>query len=166
MPGWGALLLLPFALRGAGLRGLGPYKWPLAVFAVTEFVGPWWMLSEAERRLSSSTTGLLIASVPIFGAVLVYLTGGGERMGAVRCGAVRWAGPAIGFGGVAVLAGLTLAIGASCVLILGGAVLATRRNKGIPTRVRESRAAFPVRPASSRAPSVSSLRRRRTTSGG
>ncbi|OPC84271.1 EamA family transporter [Embleya scabrispora] len=135
--GIGALLLLPFALRGGGMRGLAPYKWPLLVFAVTEFVGPWWLLSDAERRLSSSTTGLLIASVPIFGAVLVYLTGGTERMGPVR-----WAGLAIGFGGVAVLAGPTLGGGdpwaavevlATALCYAGAALVAERRLKDVPS---------------------------------
>ncbi|GCD96867.1 DMT family transporter [Embleya hyalina] len=101
--GLAALILLPFALRGNGFRGLTGHAWPLLMFAMTEFVVPWWLLSDAERRLSSSTAGLLLASTPIFGAVLVYLTGGAERMGAVR-----WIGLAVGFGGVAVLAGPTL----------------------------------------------------------
>jgi drug/metabolite transporter (DMT)-like permease len=135
--GVAALVLLPFALRGRGMRGLTPYTWPLLVFAVTEFVGPWWMLSDAERRLSSSTTGLLIASVPIFGAVLVYLTGGTERMGLVR-----WAGLAIGFGGVAVLAGPTLGGGdpwaavevlATALCYAGAALVAERKLKDVPS---------------------------------
>jgi len=135
--GLAALVLLPFALRGSGLRGLMPYKWPLLVFAVTEFVGAWWMLSDAERRLSSSTTGLLIASVPIFGAVLVYLTGGTEHMGPVRL-----VGLAVGFGGVAVLAGPTLGGGdpwaavevlATALCYAGAALVAERRLRDVPS---------------------------------
>lgn len=135
--GLAALVLLPFALRGSGLLGLLPYKWPLLVFAVTEFVGPWWMLSDAERRLSSSTTGLLIASVPIFGAVLVYLAGGTERMGPVRL-----FGLAVGFGGVAVLAGPTLGGGdpwaavevlATALCYAGAALVAERELREAPS---------------------------------
>jgi drug/metabolite transporter (DMT)-like permease len=55
-------------------------------------------LSEAETRLSSSLSGLLIASVPILVAVFSLLTGGQERLNAVR-----WAGLLVGLGGVTLL---------------------------------------------------------------
>ena len=63
-------------------------------------IGPFALLASAERRLSSSTSGLLVAAVPIIGAVLARLTGGRDRLTAVR-----WIGLIIGFGGVALLAG-------------------------------------------------------------
>jgi drug/metabolite transporter (DMT)-like permease len=96
----GAALLLPLAIRRGELASLRGHWWWLAAFAVTEIIGPFGLLSSAEHRLSSSTSGLLIASVPIIGAILARLTGGTERLGAVRL-----AGLLIGFGGVAVLAG-------------------------------------------------------------
>ena len=44
-----------------------------------------------ERQLSSSLTGLLIAVVPIIGLVLAKLTGGPERLTAVRsAGLLAW----------------------------------------------------------------------------
>jgi drug/metabolite transporter (DMT)-like permease len=96
----GAALLFPLAVRRGELTALrGHWLW-LAAFAVTEIIGPFGLLSSAEHRLSSSTSGLLIASVPIIGAILARLTGGTERLGVVRM-----AGLLIGFGGVAVLAG-------------------------------------------------------------
>jgi len=56
----GALLLLPFAVRGGGLRALRGH-WPAVLgFATLEIVLPWILLSNAERTLSSSTTGLLV----------------------------------------------------------------------------------------------------------
>ena len=61
---------------------------------------PWALLSDAERHLSSSMTGLLVASVPIIGVVLARLTGGAERLTVVR-----WAGLLVGLAGVALLAG-------------------------------------------------------------
>jgi drug/metabolite transporter (DMT)-like permease len=70
------------------------------VFALVEIVGPWLLLSNAERRLSSSLSGLLVATVPIIGAVLARLTGGSERLTPIR-----WSGLLIGLGGVALLAG-------------------------------------------------------------
>ena len=96
----GAALLLPVALRRRELRALIPYRRWLAVFALVEIITPWFLLSEAERRLSSSMSGLLIASVPIIGALLARLTGDAERLTAVR-----WAGLLAGLAGVALLAG-------------------------------------------------------------
>src|SRR5262249_23177253 len=61
---------------------------------------PWALLSDAERRLSSSLTGLMIAVVPIIGLVLARVTGGPERLTAVR-----WAGLLAGLAGGALLAG-------------------------------------------------------------
>ncbi len=98
--GVGAALLLPVALRRRQLSALRPYWRWLAVFAVVEIIAPWFFLSDAERHLSSSLSGLLIAAVPIIGAVLVRLTGGTERLTPVR-----WAGLLLGLGGVALLVG-------------------------------------------------------------
>jgi drug/metabolite transporter (DMT)-like permease len=98
--GVGAALLLPVALRRRQLSALRPYWRWLAVFAVVEIIAPWFFLSDAERHLSSSLSGLLIASVPIIGAVLVRLTGDPERLTPVRLG-----GLLLGLGGVALLVG-------------------------------------------------------------
>ncbi|MET0134944.1 MAG: EamA family transporter [Kibdelosporangium sp.] len=93
----GALLLLPLALRRVDWVALKRHWKPIVLFGALEIVGPWWLLSDAERDLSSSMTGLLIASVPIIGAVLASTTG--ERLGPKQ-----WTGLAAGFAGVAVLA--------------------------------------------------------------
>ncbi len=103
----GAAVLLPFALRGGGLSAVRRHWRPVLVFAAIEIVVPWYVLSDAERHLTSSLTGLLIAATPVVAVVLSRLTGDRERLGALR-----WAGLAIGFGGVAVLAGPELAGGA------------------------------------------------------
>ena len=96
----GALLLLPMALRGGYLPALkGHVRW-LATFTVVEIVGPWALLSSAEKHLPSSTTGLMVAVVPIFAALLAWLTRDGDQLTAIR-----WAGLAVGLAGVAVLAG-------------------------------------------------------------
>jgi drug/metabolite transporter (DMT)-like permease len=95
----GAALLLPIALRRRQLAVLRPYWRWLALFAVVEIITPWLLLSDAELRLTSSLSGLLIASVPIIVAVLARLTGGADRLTAVR-----WAGLLAGLAGVALLA--------------------------------------------------------------
>jgi drug/metabolite transporter (DMT)-like permease len=95
-----ALVLLPFALRRRQLRVLLPrWRW-LVIFALVEIVAPWLLLSNAERKLSSSLSGLLVATVPIIGAVLALLSGSAERLTLIR-----WTGLLIGLGGVALLAG-------------------------------------------------------------
>lgn len=96
----GAALLLPIAMRRRQLASLRPV-WPwLALFALVEIILPWLALSEAERGISSSLTGLLIASVPIIIAVLSLFLRSGDRLGPIR-----WAGLLIGLAGVAMLAG-------------------------------------------------------------
>ncbi|MBA8926287.1 drug/metabolite transporter (DMT)-like permease [Kutzneria viridogrisea] len=96
----GAAVLLPLCLRSAPISLLRGHWRPLLAFAATEVLGPWLLLADAEKRLPSSTTGLLIAAVPIIGALLAPLTGDRERIGRRR-----WTGLLIGFGGVALLAG-------------------------------------------------------------
>ena len=94
----GAALLIPIAIRRRELAPLLPYWRWLVLFAVVEIITPWLLLSEAETRLSSSLSGLLIASVPILVAVIGRLTGGQDRLTPVR-----WAGLLVGLGGVALL---------------------------------------------------------------
>jgi drug/metabolite transporter (DMT)-like permease len=96
----GAALLLPVALRRRQLSALLPYWRWLAVFAVVEIISPWFLLSEAELKLSSSMSGLLIASVPIIGALLARVAGDADRLTAVR-----WTGLLAGLAGVALLVG-------------------------------------------------------------
>jgi drug/metabolite transporter (DMT)-like permease len=101
--GIGAALLLPLAVRRGQLAALRPqWRW-LVAFAAVEIITPWLLLSDAERRLSSSMTGLLVASVPIIVVVLGRLTGGTDRLAAIR-----WVGLLAGLGGVALLAGTSV----------------------------------------------------------
>lgn len=96
----GALLLLPLTWR-RGEAGAVLARWrTLIVFTVIEIAGPWFLLSDAERHLTSSLSGLLVAAVPLVGALLAWLTGGDERVERQRL-----AGMLVGLGGVAVLVG-------------------------------------------------------------
>ena len=94
----GAAILLPLALRRQYVPVLRKHWRPLVAFAAIEIIVPWFLLSDAEHHISSSMTGLLIAASPIVAVVLSRLTS------AERPSAVRWAGLAAGFAGVAVLA--------------------------------------------------------------
>lgn len=85
----GAALLVPVAIWRRELAPLLPHWRWLALFALVEIIAPWLLLSEAETRLSSSLSGLLIASVPILVAVFGQLTGGQDRLASANC--LRWA---------------------------------------------------------------------------
>jgi drug/metabolite transporter (DMT)-like permease len=95
----GAMVLLPLALSRVAWAPVLRHWKPVLAFAFFEIVAAWVLLSDAERTLSSSMTGLLIAAAPIIAAMLDRLTGG-EHLGAKRI-----AGLATGMAGVAVLAG-------------------------------------------------------------
>src|SRR5262245_28695135 len=77
----GALVLLPIALRQGGAGALARRWLPLLLFATIEIAVPWVLLSNAETRVSSSLAGLLIAAVPLIGAVVARTTGARERLG-------------------------------------------------------------------------------------
>jgi drug/metabolite transporter (DMT)-like permease len=96
----GAAILLPLAVRRRELAVLRPHWRWLALFALVEIITPWLLLTEAETRLPSSLSGLLVAAVPIIVAVLARFTGSRDRMSAIR-----WAGLLVGLGGVALLLG-------------------------------------------------------------
>src|SRR5262245_32906419 len=76
-----AVLLLPFATARGELRPLLAYWRPLLAYTAIEVAIPWVLLARAETKLSSSLTGLLLAAVPLIGAVLVAYTGTRERQG-------------------------------------------------------------------------------------
>src|SRR5690348_3622815 len=95
----GAAVLLPMALSRQSLTMIRNHWKALLGFAFFEIIAAWWLLSDAERHLTSSMTGLLIAAAPIVAAVLDRFTGG-ERLGIKRV-----IGLAVGIAGVAVLAG-------------------------------------------------------------
>lgn len=100
-----AALLLPLALARGLLRPVLRRWRPLVAFSVVEIAVPWLFLGRAEQDLPSSTTGLLIAAVPVAGLVIAYLSGRAERLGGVG-----WVGLGLGFAGVAALVGLDLTV--------------------------------------------------------
>jgi len=76
-----AAILLPLALTRVDLRlVLARWRWVVA-FALVEIAIPWVMLGSAEQHLSSSLSGLLVAGVPLVGAVIAFVSGGADRFG-------------------------------------------------------------------------------------
>ena len=102
----GGLVLLPLALaRGSILPLRARWRWVL-LYTVVELAVPWMLLADAERHVSSSFAGLLVAAVPFLGALLALLTGAEDRLDARRVG-----GLLVGFLGVATLVGFDLSGG-------------------------------------------------------
>ena len=132
----GAALLLPIAAARNDLGPLLPHwKW-LAAYTFVEVAAPWFLLADAERRISSSLSGLLIALVPSIGAVLGWATRSDDRLDARRI-----AGLAMGFMGVAALVGLDVgasdlgAVAEVVLVALGyalGALIIARKLSGRP----------------------------------
>jgi drug/metabolite transporter (DMT)-like permease len=96
----GAVLLLPIALARKELRAsIRPWL-PLVVYTVIEIAIPWLLLSDAERRVDSSLSGLVIAGVPLVAAVLARVVDTGDRLTGQRV-----AGLLAGVAGVGLLLG-------------------------------------------------------------
>jgi drug/metabolite transporter (DMT)-like permease len=117
----GAALLLPWTLaRGRLGTALRQHWRALLVFTVLEMTMPWLLLSWAERELSSSLTGLLVAGVPFVAALTARLAGDEDRLSRVRVG-----GMVLGIIGIALLLGLDVggaqwsAIAAVALVVVG-----------------------------------------------
>ncbi|HEX6194861.1 MAG TPA: DMT family transporter [Jiangellaceae bacterium] len=95
-----AAVLLPIAAVKGYLRPLLPHWRAILAFTAVEICGPWLLLGYAEQSLSSSLTGLLIAAVPLVGALLVWMTKH-EHVDRRRV-----VGLLVGFAGVALLVGV------------------------------------------------------------
>jgi drug/metabolite transporter (DMT)-like permease len=98
-----AVILLPVAVAQGELGTVLRHWRPLVAFTLAEMIVPQFLLGSAEERLPSSTTGLLIAAVPLAGVGVAFLFGQPERL-APR----NWLGIALGMAGVAALAGFAV----------------------------------------------------------
>jgi drug/metabolite transporter (DMT)-like permease len=118
----GALLLAPFVVRRGALAPLLSRWKAVCAYTVVEIVVPWVVLSNAEKTVTSSLSGLLVAAVPIAGAVMARLTG------TDRIDRRRATGLVLGLAGVAALVGFDvggphLLVVSSFLLIIGGYAL-------------------------------------------
>lgn len=113
-----AALLLPFAFRGGAMRAaLKHWPWVLA-FGLVEMAGPFVLLGHAEITLPSGMTGLLVATVPLFAALIAL--SGGDR-GVLR--PARGIGLLVGFVGVAIVVAGPGLFGGQISLLAAGEVL-------------------------------------------
>jgi drug/metabolite transporter (DMT)-like permease len=132
----GAAVLLPAVARRVDARALLARWRPIVLFAIVEVGIPWLLLSDAERRVTSSLAGLFMASVPLIGALLARVTGRHEPLGARRL-----TGLLVGLAGVIALLGLDLgrgdavAIAELAIVAVGyavGPLIVSRRLADVP----------------------------------
>ena len=133
----GAALLLPLSFARGNPRALLARWRPLALFTLLELGIPWLLLSDAERRLTSSLAGLLVASVPWVSALAARLLGNHQPLGARGFG-----GLALGLAGLVALLGLDLGSGdwptlaEMALVVLGyavGPIVLARRLSDLPS---------------------------------
>lgn len=110
----GAAVLVPFAWRSGALSGLRPLWGMLVTVALIQVAGPFVLIAEGEREISSSLAGILVASVPIYGAILAIFFDQQDRVDGLR-----GFGVILGLVGVVLLFGVDL--GDSGAELLGGA---------------------------------------------
>ena len=115
----GAIILLPIAINRKVLNLPRKY-WPfVALYALTELIGPWYLITAAERDMTSGLAGLLIATVPIWSAILASMFGDHTVWHSRRL-----FGLIIGFIGVVAVVGIESLSGRQDIVAIGMVILA------------------------------------------
>lgn len=112
-----ALVLLPFALRSGALPALLARKRAAVLIATVQVVIPFLLISVGENHIDSALAGILVASAPIFTALLATRFDHAEKSSG-------WGlvGVGVGILGVVLLFGVDLS-GDSAALLAGGGIL-------------------------------------------
>jgi drug/metabolite transporter (DMT)-like permease len=108
-----ALVLLPVAARLGALRGAADRLGAIAVLALVQVAGPFILISVGEQHIASSLTGILVASAPIFTALLAVWVDHEERSHGLAL-----AGVVVGIVGVGLLLGVDT--GGGTAALIGG----------------------------------------------
>jgi drug/metabolite transporter (DMT)-like permease len=108
-----ALVLVPLAMQRGVFGSLRGRLGPIVVLSLVQVAGPLTLIALGEERISSSLTGILVASAPIFTFLLAFALTGEQR--ASRASLV---GVAIGIVGVGMLLGVDAGGGAEA--LVGG----------------------------------------------
>lgn len=110
---FGAAVLVPLAARAGAMRGFAGL-WPIiVVVAVAQVAAPFLLIALGEEEISSSLAGILVASAPIFTALLAIFFDPEERSEGARL-----LGVLVGLLGLVLLLGLD--VGNSAAELLGG----------------------------------------------
>ena len=108
-----AVVLAPLALQRGAFAGLRPLVGPIVFLAALQVAVPFLLISWGEEEISSSLTGILVASAPIFTALLAVFIDQEERpslTGGIGIG--------VGILGVALLLGVD--VGGDAAALVGG----------------------------------------------
>ena len=117
-----AIALVPIALRRDAFKGARPLLPLIAVLAVVQVAAPFLLISAGEQHISSGLAGVLVASAPIFAAILAPFVDRSQ----VSHGTAL-AGIGVGIVGVALVLGVDLGdAGAQ----LGGGVMVLAASLG------------------------------------
>jgi drug/metabolite transporter (DMT)-like permease len=108
-----ALVMLPLIADRATLAALRERARPIAVLAFVQVAAPFMLISYGEQHISSSLTGILVATAPIFTFLLAIFIARDER--AQGIGIV---GVGLGIAGVVLLLGIDAGGGAAA--LIGG----------------------------------------------
>jgi drug/metabolite transporter (DMT)-like permease len=120
----GAALLLALAGGRGQLRAVRAFVPALVVIAVCDVAAPFSLLTFAQRHVSSSLAGILVATTPLFVGAIAACIGSSERPSGRG-----WAGLVLGFAGVVALLGLQL----SGELVAAGMLLLTAVGYAVAT---------------------------------
>jgi drug/metabolite transporter (DMT)-like permease len=103
-----ALIMVPIAIARGEIRlALKSLPWVLA-FALVEMAGPWLFLTDAETRISSGLSALMIATTPLMGTLIGAFLGDRSAWHSTRL-----IGLGIGFVGVTALVWLDISGGSA-----------------------------------------------------
>jgi drug/metabolite transporter (DMT)-like permease len=108
-----ALVLLAVASRLGGLRPVLARPGPVLVLVLVQVAGPFLLITVGEQHIASSLTGILVASAPIFTALLAVWVDHEERSHGLAL-----AGVVIGMVGVGLLLGVDT--GGGTAALVGG----------------------------------------------
>jgi drug/metabolite transporter (DMT)-like permease len=115
----GALIFIPITWRSGALKVASKYwKWIL-FYAFGEMVGPFWLISTAEKHVTSGLAGLLIATTPIWSAIQASFQGD-KSVWQRR----RLLGMVIGFFGIFLVVGIESLQGKQSLLAIFALLLA------------------------------------------
>ena len=97
----GSLILIPMAMRlGSLMPAIKAWRFVIP-YAIGEMVGPWFLITAAEEKMSSGLAGLLVATVPIW-ATLIASMHGDKTVWQTK----RLIGILIGFIGIVLVVGI------------------------------------------------------------
>lgn len=115
----GALIFLPITWRSGTLKSARKYwKWIL-FYAFGEMIGPFWLITTAEKHVASGLAGLLIATVPIWSAIQASIQGD-KSVWHHR----RLFGMILGFIGISLVVGIESIRGKQSLLAISALILA------------------------------------------